>query len=117
MATSIRKIVDQLAEYAEIKTDQIKLKFISKVSKLLATTLSIVLIGALGLLFLLFLSLSVGEILNESLDSKFWGHLIVTGFYLILIIIILLLTRAKKISVWFEKLIMYIAEQENGKDN
>lgn len=117
MATSIRKIVDQLAEYAEIKTDQIKLKFISKVSKLLATTLSIVLIGALGLLFLLFLSLSMAEILNESLDSNFWGHLIVTGFYLTLIIIVLLLAKAKKIRGWFEKLIMYIAEQENGKDD
>lgn len=116
MATSIRKIVDQIAEYAEIKTEQIKLKFITKVSRLLATVLSLILIGFLGLLLLFFLSLSVGEVLNESLDSKYWGHFIVTGFYFVLVVIVVLLARAKKIRGWFEKLILYIAEQENDKD-
>jgi hypothetical protein len=116
MATSIRKIVDQIAEYAEIKTEQIKLKFITRVSRLLATVLSLVLIGMLGLLFLLFLSLSVGEMINEALYSKYLGYLIVTGIYFILIIIVLLLARAKKIRGWFEKLILYLAEQENEQD-
>lgn len=113
MATSIRKIVDQIAEYAEIKTEQIKLKFISRVSKLLASVLSLVLIGFLGLLFLFFLSFSIGQVLNESLESAYWGFFIVSGFYLVLVVIVLLLARAKKIRSWFEKLILHIAEQEN----
>ncbi len=116
MATSIRKIVDQIAEYAEIKTEQIKLKFVSKVSRLLATVLSLVLIGFLGLLLLFFLSLSVGEVLNESLESNYWGYFIITGFYIILVTIVLLLAKAKKISSWFERLILYIVDQENDKN-
>jgi len=115
MATSIRKIVDQIAEYAEIKTEQIKLKFISRVSSLLASVLSLVLIGFLGLLFLFFLSLSVGEVLNESLQSRYWGYFIVTGFYFVMVVIVLLLARAKKIRGWFERLILHIAENENDK--
>lgn len=116
MATSIRKIVDQIAEYAEIKTEQIKLKFVAKVSRLLATVLSLVLIGFLGLLLLFFLSLSVGEVLNESMGSNYWGYFIVTGFYVVLVTIVLILARAKKIRGWFERLILYIADQENDKD-
>lgn len=116
MATSIRKIVDQIAEYAEIKTEQIKLKFVSKVSRLLATVLSLVVIGFLCLIFLFFISFSIGEVLNEALQSAYWGYFIISGFYLILVIVVLLLARAKKIRGWFERLILYIAEQENDKD-
>jgi hypothetical protein len=43
----------------------------------------------LGLMFVVFLSVFAGLALNDALDSDFWGFGIVAGFYLVLLVLVL----------------------------
>ncbi len=115
MASSIGDIVEKITEYIQIKTELIKLKVIGHVSRVLSNVIAIALIGVIAFFFFFFLSFSLGSYLNSLLESEFLGHLIVAGFYLLLIIIIFLLVKTGKIQSWLENLILKIAEQEEDE--
>ncbi len=115
MAKSVGDIVEKITEYIQIKTELIKLKVIGHVSKLLANVIAMVTIGIVAFFFFFFLSFSLGSYLNVLLESEFLGHLIVAGFYLLLIIIIFLMVKTGKIQGWLESIILKIAEQEEDE--
>lgn len=117
MASSVGDIVEKITEYIQIKTELIKLKVIGYVSKILANVLAIALIGVIAFFFFFFLSLGFGFYLNNLLSSEFLGHLIVAGFYLLLIIIIFLLVKSGKVQSWLENLILNIADQEDEQED
>ena len=43
----------------------------------------------LGLMFLIFVSIFAGLALNAALDSTYWGFGVVAGFYLVLLVLVL----------------------------
>lgn len=116
MASRIGDIVEKITEYIHIKTEQVKLKLIGYISKILANVLALCFTLLVGFFFLFFLSLGIGALLNEVLGSSFWGYLIIAGFYLLSIIIMLLLVKSGKIQHWLEHLILKIAEQQDEQD-
>ncbi len=113
MAKKDGNIVERLMEYVQIKIEQFKLRIVGAVSRLIAGILAFTFVAVLGILFLFFLSLSLGAFLNTVFDSEFYGYLTVAGFYLLLIIIILVLIKTQKVRGWFEDLLMKTMENED----
>lgn len=117
MSSSVSEIVEKITEYVQVKTELLKLKVIGLVSRILARVIALLFIAGIAFFFVFFLSFGLGHYLNTILASDFWGHLIVAGFYLLLIIIIFVLMKTGKIQSWFENLILKISEQEDEQED
>lgn len=117
MAESKSNIVERLTEYIHVKTEQFKLKLIQGFSTVLANVISFAFLAVFGILFIFFLSFGLGALLNSVLNSAFYGHLIIAGFYLLVILIIFLLMKSNRIKGWFESLILKAIEKEDESEN
>ena len=117
MAESKSNTVERLTEYVHIKTEQFKLRIVSSVSRLIANVVSFSFFAVLGAFFVFFLSFGLGAFLNSVLNSEFYGHLIIAGFYLLLILIIFLLAKTNKLRDWFEDLILKAIEREDESED
>lgn len=117
MANEIGKMISNISDYIEIKFERLKLRVITKVAKVMSAAISLSLITVLFLFLILFLSMAVAFLINDAMDSNYLGFFIVAGFYLVIIVIILILVKSRKIQGWFEKLIINIAEKEDEQDN
>lgn len=82
-------LISNLTGYLDTRVEIVKLELQEKVSDILVSTLHGATLAILGLLFLLFLSVFAGMALNDALDSRFWGFGIVAGFYLLLLVLVL----------------------------
>lgn len=119
MASSARQVIDNIIEFIEVKTEQIKLKIIARVARMLSGVIVLSMLGLFSMFFLFFLSFAFAEMLNESLGSNYLGYFIISGGYLLIIIVVILLLKTKKIQKWIETLIMKIeeAKYEQKTDN
>ena len=82
-------LIGNLTGYLDTRIDLVRLEIQQKVSSLLVSTIHGVTLAVLGIFFLIFLSVFAGLALNAALDSAFWGFGIVAGFYLVLLILVL----------------------------
>ena len=82
-------LISNLTGYLDTRIDIVRLEVQEKVATTLVATLHSVSMAILALFFLIFLSVFAGLALNEALESSFWGFGIVTGFYLVLLILFL----------------------------
>lgn len=110
MASSAKKVIDNIVEFIEVKTEQIKLKIISRVAKMLSGVIAISLFGVLSLFFIFFLSFAFAELINLGLNSTYLGYLIIAGAYLIIIVIVFLLVKSRKLQKGIENLIVKLEE-------
>ncbi|REE05853.1 phage holin family protein [Marinoscillum furvescens] len=106
----INNLVDKLSEYIRIKGEKLKLDIIAQVSRLLAHFVAFMTLAIIGLFLLVFLSLALSSYLNYLLDSPHYGYLIVSGFYLVVFVVILLLLRSNRIQQWLEVLFVNLSE-------
>ena len=83
-------LIGNLTGYLDTRIDLVRLEIQQKVSTALVGTIHGVTLAVLGLLFVVFLSIFAGLALNDALDSPFWGFGIVAGFYLILLVLVLI---------------------------
>lgn len=113
MASSTRQMIDNIIEFVEVKTEQIKLKIIAKVARMLSGVIALSMLALFSMFFLFFLSFAFAEMINSSLDSIYLGYLIIAGCYLLIIIIVLLLLKTKKLQSWIENLIVKLEEAKN----
>ncbi|NNE56016.1 MAG: hypothetical protein HKN32_08355 [Flavobacteriales bacterium] len=90
--TTIRS---QTKEYLELRGEHARLVAIEVASKYLSSTISFAVFTVVSLLLLLFASVAGGFYLNDLLESRYAGFLILSGFYAL--IIILLAVFRKKI--------------------
>ena len=110
-------IINRLTEYFKLKAEQIKLEVMARVAGVLSQVLVFSLVAFLGLFLIFFLSFALGSYLNEILESQYQGHLIVSGAYFLLLIIIILLARTGKIQGWLESAILKMDEDnDEGED-
>jgi hypothetical protein len=82
-------LISNLTGYLDTRIDLIRLEVQQKVKDILIATVHGVTLALLGLLFLIFLSIFAGLALNSALHSSFWGFGIVAGFYLLLLVLVL----------------------------
>ena len=82
-------LIGNLTGYLDTRIDLVRLEIQQKVTTTLVGTIHGVTLAVLGIFFLVFLSVFVGLALNDAMDSHFWGFGIVAGFYLLLLILVL----------------------------
>ncbi len=82
-------IIANLIGYIDTRIDLIKLDLQTKLKGIFVSTIHGVLLGLVALMVLLFLNVFIALLLNDLLDSRYWGFGIVTLFYLILLVILL----------------------------
>jgi hypothetical protein len=82
-------LIGNLTGYLDTRIDLVRLEIQQKISTALVGTIHGVTLAVLGIFFLIFLSVFAGLALNSALDSPFWGFGIVAGFYLVLLVLVL----------------------------
>lgn len=80
-------LMGNLMGYLDTRIDLVRLEAQEKAKTAFVGTVHGVTLGLIGLLFFVFLNLFVALLLNDVLDSPYWGFGIVAGFYLVLLII------------------------------
>ncbi|MBF9236034.1 phage holin family protein [Hymenobacter sp. BT683] len=82
-------LIGNLTGYLDTRIDLVRLELQQKASTVFVSTIHGATLAILGLMFVIFLSVFAGLALNSVLDSPFWGFGIVAGFYLVLLILVL----------------------------
>lgn len=112
----ISKLKEAVSDYLKVKFELFKLDITEHLSNILAQVIAYVVILLMAWLVIGFLSLGIASLLNELLDSQFLGELIVSGFYLIILLIVYAFLKSGKLKAAFEKMIMEnVPEKESTK--
>ena len=82
-------LIGNLTGYLDTRIDLVRLEVQQKVSTVFVGTIHGAILAVLGLLFVIFVSIFAGLALNTALDSPYWGFGIVAGFYLLLLVLVL----------------------------
>ena len=82
-------LIGNLTGYLDTRIDLVRLELQQKASSVLVSAVHGVALAILGLLFVIFVSTFAGLALNSALDSSYWGFGIVAGFYLALLVLVL----------------------------
>lgn len=83
-----QEIIGKVKEYIEVRKELAILSAVEKGSQLLTNLITSGLVFLFGVLAILFGSFALGFYLSELIGNTYSGFLIVTGFYLLLAIII-----------------------------
>jgi uncharacterized membrane protein YqjE len=82
-------LMGNLMGYLDTRIDLVRLEAQEKVKSAFVGTVHGVTLALIGLLFFVFLNLFVALLLNDVLDSPYWGFGIVAAFYLLLLVVFL----------------------------
>ncbi|MFD2999771.1 phage holin family protein [Pontibacter toksunensis] len=82
-------LIENLMGYIDTRIDIIKLEIQEKLKAAFVSTLHFALLGIIAFMCFIFLNLFLGLLLNELLDSSFWGFGIVALLYIIILVILL----------------------------
>lgn len=111
----IKNIFNALTGYIETKVELYKIQFKEEAAKAISVLSLVLIFSMIVLLFLLFFSHFIGQLLNELYDSFYIGYLIVTGFYLLVGLI--LFFKRKKIKKSISAMILQEGEIENDTEH
>ncbi len=101
-----------VTDYLEARLKLLKLEIYEKSAKISATLFSSLVIAILAFLMLFFLCLSLGFYLGTLFNSYGAGFLVVTGLYLLLLILLVVFRKS-----WLEKVIVNrLIEQLTDKE-
>lgn len=89
----VKNLVNTLINYIETKIEIYKIQFKEEAAKAISALILMVLFSMLGLLFILFLSLFVSQLINSLFDSQYIGYIIISIFYLLCGYIVYLMRR------------------------
>lgn len=84
-------VVNHPGYYVRMEVERIKASAQEKLTEVISKLVILVAIGLVALFVLIFLSVTVGLLLNDALDSSYLGFLIVTGFYVLVLIFLFLI--------------------------
>ncbi|MEM6642436.1 MAG: phage holin family protein [Bacteroidota bacterium] len=117
MSSKVADTIDKIQEYIEVKFEFLKYKILVHTSKTLAGIITLSILILFGFFLLFFLSFAIAIVLNESMDSAYLGYFIVCGFYLAVVLLVLLLFRRGTIQKLFENVIIAIAKEQDGEED
>jgi uncharacterized membrane protein YqjE len=98
-------MVGNLMGYLDTRIDLVRLETQEKVKHVFVGTMHGVAMATIGLMFFLFLNVFIALLLNDVLDSSFWGFGIVAAFYLLLLIIFIVGVDKKMFQGLADKLL------------
>lgn len=94
----LANILNHPGTYLKSEVEKVKRNARHKISEIIVKVILFALMGLVGLMILVFGSVTAGLWLNEVTDSSFLGFLIVTGFYVLLLVMLLLIKDKDKIT-------------------
>ena len=97
----VDSLIHNLTDYIETRIGLVKAEVKDDIMKAMRAAMIYGAIAVLGLFFLLFLSLTIALALNDALDSWFWGFAIVTGVYLVILVVLYMLRDSEKVKMMF----------------
>jgi uncharacterized membrane protein YqjE len=83
-------MIGNLMGYIDTRIDLIKLEVQMKLKSGLVSLLHVVLLGFAAFMAVIFLNIFIALVLNDLLNSQFWGFGIVTLFYIVLLVIMVM---------------------------
>jgi uncharacterized membrane protein len=104
-------LIDNISGYAEARLDLLKIEIREEVAKTLSRAVVIMAVIVTALIFLLFFSIGLANLLNEYFTHSYVGYWIVAGIYGIPCIAFLLFK--KKISTYFEQKMLELIKQKD----
>ena len=102
----IGQLIENLTGFIKVKIELLKLEILEEVSKGIANLFSLMVVMILGVFVLAFGSLTLGVFMNHLFESQYLGYLLITSFYLILFVVVIILTRSGKLVEWVEDLLV-----------
>ena len=86
IADNISEVVDASKTYIEANLKLFKLSLLERLSKVVSLIISTTLVMLVGMLFVLFLSISAAMFIGSLLDSRTLGFLFMALFFLVIVI-------------------------------
>ena len=83
-------LISNLMGYIDTRIDLIKLEVQTKLKNGFVGLMRAIVLGFAGFMALIFLNIFLGLLLNDLLDSQFWGFGIITLFYVIILVIVIM---------------------------
>lgn len=102
---NVDRLVESVSNYVKIRIDLLKIELIERISGLAALIITFLVIFMLGLFLMAFASLTLGSFLNEVLASTYLGFLIITIFYIILLVIVVFILRSGRLQGFLETIV------------
>lgn len=90
---NIDSIIDSFSHYVEKKLELLKLELKEDAAHIASRVIVLVVLGLIGFLLVLFLSITGGILLNEALESSWLGFALISLFYLLIFLSILILRK------------------------
>jgi uncharacterized membrane protein YqjE len=112
----VDNLVDNVAGYIENKIELTKIEAKETAAKVIVKAILFSSIAVFSVFTLIFASITAGLAINSALESNYLGFLIVTGFYLLLLITAFVIKGNESISLKLEELTADMFNN-NKKDN
>ncbi|MCF6359473.1 MAG: phage holin family protein [Cyclobacteriaceae bacterium] len=113
----IDSIFDDLIAIVEAKVELLKIELKEEAAKAATKIISAIFLGIMVFLIVLFLSITLATLLNELLDSRFWGFAIITAFYMLLLIAFKVFKIGKKLELYIEASLNNLSTEEEEVDD
>lgn len=112
----ISELRQLITEYFDARLKLIKLETFEKIAKVTAVLFSSLVVALLAFFLLFFLSMSLGFYLGKIFDSLALGFLSVTGLYLILFVLVLLMKKDLLEEFLIERIIGELTKKEGDDE-
>jgi len=112
----ISELRQLITEYFDARLKLIKLETFEKIAKVTAVLFSSLVVALLGFFLLFFLSMSLGFFLGKVFDSYALGFLSVTGLYLILFLLVLIMKKDLLEEFLIERIIGELTKKEGDDE-
>ena len=112
----ISELRQLITEYFDAWLKLIKLEAFEKTAKVTAVLFSSLVVALLGFFLLFFLSMSLGFYLGKVFDSMALGFISVTGLYLILFVLVLLMKKDLLENLLIERIISELTKKEEDDE-
>lgn len=109
---NINKLKETIFEYVKIKSELLKLDITAYLSKILAKIIAYIIIIFITLLVFVYASIALANYLNGVWENNFGGYLVISGFFSILLFIVLYFLKSGKLKAFLESKII----ENNNKD-
>lgn len=105
-------LVENISGYVDTRVQLLKIEIKEDVAKVLSKGLVQGSIFLVGLLFLFFVSIGLAQYLNTYFENSFEGYLIVSGFYFLLFVGLIIFRKSidKKFERYFSEVIKQIKD-------
>jgi len=102
---SVEKLTDSFKDYVNTRYEIITLQAAQKAANIGSQSIALILIAVFGSMFLLFINIAAAFYISARMNSNFAGFCIVSGFYFLLTLI-LMLFRKKAVVLPLRNLII-----------